>query len=238
MTTKKRKAGERKEESKKKRTKVVVVPDKVWSVDAVGRPEGVELDTKAIDSARATEIFKELHALPFVRLPVRGQKFKRSKVMYVDISDDGKIGSLYRFPYGNDGAQKVDYKALKDAPKVLLELRDKHAPGSNNVIVTLYPHGKAGIGPHSDNRANQYTDMVPTKPIVDLVFMETPTEVRPLCYQLDAVVVPAKSDGGGAMEDEEEEGEGDGDGKQEKQVPDVWALAAGHGSKVTSFIAF
>lgn len=204
----KRKAGEAAaaaEGRSEKKAKMVPVRSQPWTATTEGRPEGLELEAAAIEGKEATRIFTELNKLPFVRLPHRGQRLKRAKVMYVDISADGETGALYRFPAGNESAQKVDYTPLADAPEVVRALRDKYAAGANNVIVTRFADGTVGIPAHSDNRIVKYADMQPGKPIVDLVFFERPDETRPFTYRRD-----------GGNEDEP-----------------CWVLTAGHGAKIT-----
>lgn len=175
-------------ERKEKKTKPTPVVERAWDLVDAGdtkRPAGVELVPNAIESKQASELFAELRKLPFVRLPVRGQTFKRAKVMYVDVNAEGTRGSLYRFPMGNDAGQKVPYYPMSNAPASVLKLRKEHAPGSNNIIVSLFGDHKTGITMHSDNRSVKYADMTPGQPIVDLVLMQHANQVRPFQYQVD-----------------------------------------------------
>jgi len=165
-------------------------------------PPGVSFDPACLSAQECKRLFGLASQLPFEHLDVRGKKFLRGKVMFVEVKQvaaavttpagsageerkNVTVGSLYRFPLGNDQKQKVAFTALADAPSWLLELRDRHAPGANNLIVQVFPDHKAGIAPHSDNRAKAYADLVPGKPIVDLILLQKPTDKRPLTYQRD-----------------------------------------------------
>jgi hypothetical protein len=194
-------------------------------------PEGVTWEIGVLSTEYATECWKVLRALEFKALMYRGKPMPRPKApFFVDVKRDDKgtvLIPLYTFP-GLTFKSKahppwVDLADDKNpACKVLRELRDKHAPGANQVLVTLYRDGKDNIGPHSDKKK----DLVPGKPIIDIILMANSAEKR--IFQVLKIVSDKKQEA-----DSDSESDVDSDSDADEPEPMQWEIPAGHGDKIT-----